>query len=41
MAKEMATNVINELKNDDIAKGIIVDRLGVDADEFAQALRAL
>lgn len=38
MAKEMASNVINELKNDDIAKGIIVDRLGVDANEFASGL---
>ena len=38
MAKEMASNVINELKNDDIAKSIIVDRLGVDANEFASGL---
>ena len=38
MAKEMGTNFVNELKNDDFAKGIIVDRFGVSEEDFASDL---
>ncbi|MBR1824877.1 MAG: hypothetical protein IJ779_11715 [Ruminococcus sp.] len=38
MAKEMGTNFLNELKNDEVAKGIIVDRLGVPAEDFTNDL---
>ena len=38
MAKEMGTNFLNELKNDDVAKSIIVDRLGVSAEDFTSDL---
>ena len=38
MANEMAKNVLTELKSDEIVRGIVVDRLGVDADEFSSGI---
>jgi hypothetical protein len=38
MANEMAKNVLTELKSDEVVRGIVVDRLGVDADEFSSGI---
>lgn len=38
MAKEMGKNFITELQNDQVAKSIIVDRLGVSEEDFTSDL---
>ena len=38
MYEDLSNKIIGELKNDDIIKGIAIDKLGIDADEYTSKL---